>query len=144
MDYRPISQSGSFHARRTPNRIARLLLVMGLCDLAGCATPEPVTVLPNREATIGKSKEALLACAGQPIRQTVEDQSIIFLYYKEAQMLQESFPGSKGSFPRPHYGCWASVLLEGDRVSDIGYQSVPSTIDAMDRCEAIFAACNPR
>jgi len=143
MDCRQINKSGPPHARRAPDWRVGLLLVMGLCYLVGCATQGLVTVLPNRDATIGKSKEALLACAGEPTRQTVEGHSVIFLYYKEAQMLQESFPGSKGSFPRPHHGCWASVLLEGDQVSDIGYQSVPSTIDALNHCEAIFAACNP-
>jgi hypothetical protein len=102
-----------------------------------------MTVLPNREATIGVSRDALLACAGQPTRQTVEDPQVVLQYYKEAEMLEESFPGSKGSFPRPHRGCWASVVLEGNRISDIGYQSVPSTIDAIDQCEAIFAGCNP-
>ncbi len=141
MDYGRVKKSGAPYARRIPDRRRRLLLVMGLCSLAGCATQESVTVLPNRQATIGMSKEALLACAGQPTRQTVEDRGVLFLYYKEAQMLQESFPGSKGSFARPHHGCWAGVLLEEDRVSDIGYQSVPSTIDSMNDCEAIFAAC---
>ena len=116
---------------------------MSLCYVVGCATPRGETVLPNRDATIGKTKEALLQCAGQPIREAVQNHSEIFLYYKEAPMMEESFPGTKGSFPRPHHGCWASVLLEGDRVTDIGYRSVPPRIDAFDHCEAIFESCHP-
>lgn len=101
--------------------MVRIVTLMGLYYLAGCATPELETVLPNRDATIGKTKEALLQCAGQPLREAVQNQSVIFLYYEEAPMLEKSFPGSKGSFPRLHHGCWASVLLEDDRVTDIGY-----------------------
>jgi hypothetical protein len=120
-----------------------IISLIGLCYLTGCATPQLVTVLPNRDATIGKTKEALLQCAGQPVREEAQNRSIIFRYYKEAPMMEESFPGTKGSFPRPHHGCWASVLLEGDRVTDIGYRSVPPHIDAFDHCEAIFETCHP-
>ena len=100
-------------------------------------------MLPNRDATIGKTKEALLQCAGQPIREAVQNHSEIFLYYNEAPILEKSFPGSKGSFPLLHHGCWASVLLEDNRVTDIGYRSVPRTINAVDHCEAIFETCHP-
>lgn len=100
-------------------------------------------MLPNPDATIEKTKEVLLQCAGQPVREAVQNQSVLFLYYNEAPMLEESFPASKGSFSRPHHDCWASVLLEVDRVTDIGYRSVPRTIDAVDHCEAIFENCRP-
>lgn len=119
-------------------------MLMTLSYFHGCATLAQVTpALPNRDATIGKTKGSLLACAGQPIREAVTDHSTVLLYYKEAPMLEESFPASKGSFARAHHGCWASVLLEGDRVTDIGYRSVPSSSDALDHCEAIFEGCNP-
>lgn len=132
------------HRTSSPSRMVPLLVLMTLSYFHGCATPEQVApVLSNREATIGKTKESLLTCAGQPIREAVTDHSQVLLYYKEAPMLQESFPASKGSFARPHYGCWASVLLEGDRVTDIGYRSVPSTMDALNLCEAIFEGCHP-
>jgi hypothetical protein len=123
--------------------MVQVVTLMGLCYLAGCATPKLETVLPNRDATIGKTTEALLQCAGQPVRKAVQNHSEIFLYYNEAPILEESFPGTKGSFPRPHHGCWASVLLEDDRVTDIGYRSVPATIDAVEHCEAIFERCHP-
>ncbi|ALA59405.1 hypothetical protein [Nitrospira moscoviensis] len=132
-----------FYRLHHPGPTACLLILTGLGGFQGCATPEPVSVVPNREATIGKTKETLLSCAGQPIREAVQNDSVLFLYYKETSMLEKSFPTSKGSFPRAHRGCWASVLLERDRVTDIGYRSVPSGIDALDHCEAIFEGCNP-
>lgn len=138
-----INQAAPHRRLCNPSLIVSIVTLMGLCYLAGCATPKLEPVLPNRDATIGKTKEALLQCAGQPIREAVQNHNVIFLYYKEAPMLQESFSGSKGSFPRPHHGCWASVLLEDDRVTDIGYRSVPRTIDALDHCEAIFETCHP-
>lgn len=82
-------------------------------------------------------------CAGQPIRETVQNQSVLFLYYTEAPMLEASFPGSKGKFPRPHHGGRASVRLEDDRVTDIGYRPVSRTIDAFNHCEAIDEKCHP-
>lgn len=85
--------------------MASFLVLMALSYFHGCATPEQVTpVLPNREATIGKSKGSLLACAGQPFREAVTDESTVLLYYKKAPMLEESFPASKGSFARAHHG----------------------------------------
>lgn len=129
--------------REDCHQIVQFAVILGFCYLSGCALPERVTVLPNRDATIGITKATLLQCAGQPIREEGQNQSAIFRYYKEAPMMEESFPGTKGSFPRPHHGCWASVLLEGDRVTDIGYRSVPPSIDAFDHCEAIFQACRP-
>lgn len=100
-------------------------------------------MLLNPDATIGQTKDALLQCAGQPVREAVQNHRVLFLYYNEAPILEESFPASKGSFPRPHHGCWASVLLEDDRVTDIGYRSVPQAINAVDHCEAIFEQCRP-
>lgn len=75
--------------------------------------------------------------------EAVQNHRVLFLYYNEAPILEESFPASKGSFPRPHHGCWASVVLEDDRVTDIGYRSVPQAINAVDHCEAIFEQCRP-
>jgi len=121
-----------------------LITLMSLCHLQGCATTKTVTGSTNREATIGKTKEELLQCAGKPIREAIQNETVIFSYYREAPMLQESFPASKGSFPRPHHGCWATVQLKEERVMDIGYRSVPNTVDAVNLCEAIFQACHPQ
>ncbi|MER3423145.1 MAG: hypothetical protein C4293_07845 [Nitrospiraceae bacterium] len=117
-------------------------VVLGGLWLIGCAISPSAMTLPNRDAMIGKSKQAVLACAGQPVREAAQNRSTILMYYKEATLFEESFFGSKGSSPGVHHGCWASVLLEEDRVTDIGYQSVPSTMDALDECEEIFANCS--
>ena len=134
-------------SRRRPyldSRTVWLIMLMSLCNLQGCATPKNMTGLANREATSGKSKEELLQCAGTPVREATQDEAVTFFYYREAPMLQESFPASKGSFPRPHHGCWATVLIKAGRVMDIGYRSVPDTIDSVNLCEAIFTACHPQ
>lgn len=120
-----------------------VLMAMGLLWLTGCATEPLAQTFPNRDAVIGKSKQVLLACAGEPVREARQDQSTVLMYYKEAPLLEESFFVGKGSRPGVHHGCWASVLVEEDRVADIGYQSVPSYVDALDKCEEIFAVCNP-
>ena len=75
-----------------------------------------------------------------PIREARPQESLILMYYKEAPMLQESYFTSKGSRSGVHHGCWAQVLLEGDQVTDLGYQSVPRSVDALDKCEEILAA----
>ncbi len=142
MDLPSRSQTRSHRWPYSDSRTVGLIVLMCLCNLQGCATPKTVTESANREATLGKSKEELLQCAGQPFREATQNDTVTFSYYKEAPMLQESFPASKGSFPRPHHGCWATVLLKEGRVTDIGYRSVPNTIDAMDLCEAIFRTCN--
>lgn len=118
-----------------------LVLFVSLCALQGCATPQTPAESASQAAIIGKTKQELLQCAGTPIREASEHAIVTFSYYKEAPMLQESFPASKGSFPRPHHGCWATVLLKEERVMDIEYRSVPDTIDGVNLCEAIFTSC---
>lgn len=120
------------------------MLFLSLCGLQGCATLQAPVESASRAAIIGKTKQELLQCAGTPIREASEHATVTFSYYKEAPMLQESFPASKGSFPRPHHGCWATVLLKEERVMDIGYRSVPDTIDGANLCDAIFTACLPQ
>ena len=115
----------------------------GLLCLGGCASPQSPDqqLLPNRQALIGKTRHDLLACASSPIRETRQGERLILTYYKEAPMPQGSFFTSKASRRGVDHGCWAEVLLEGDRVTDIGYQSVPRGVDALDKCEEIFGAC---
>jgi hypothetical protein len=65
----------------------------------------------------------------------------VLQYYREALMVEESFAGSKGSRAGVHRGCWASVIIEEDRVADVHYRFAPSFVDASHDCEAIFEAC---
>jgi hypothetical protein len=62
-------------------------------------------------------------------------------FYKEASQFEESFPGTKSSFPRAHHGCWASVFLQNDRVQAVQYRSVPALYLDDDHCDEIFEPC---
>lgn len=69
------------HRSCDASRTAWVLMLMTLSYFHGCATLAQVTpALPNRDATIGKTKGCLLACAGQPIREAVTDRYASFLY----------------------------------------------------------------
>jgi hypothetical protein len=114
-----------------------------LAWLAGCATPAQVAQYPNQQRMIGKSKAEVLTCAGTPRKEMMHEGALLLRYYREAPMLEESAPVSKGSFPTIHHGCWATAVIENDRVTDVIYQFVPPTIDASNDCEAIFDACVP-
>lgn len=39
------------------------------------------------------------------------------------------------------HGCWATVSLADEHVTDVRYRFVPDTIDASNDCEEIFALC---
>ncbi|GMV50016.1 MAG: hypothetical protein AMXMBFR67_15590 [Nitrospira sp.] len=62
-------------------------------------------------------------------------------YYREAPLLEESMVSSKTSRPTVHHGCWATVVLREERVEGVHYRFVPSSVDASNDCEAIFARC---
>ncbi len=118
-------------------------LCLALTTLAGCAAllPNGSDEQPARKILIGKTKQVLLACAGQPINERTDEDRTLLVYYKEASLLEESFPGSKSSFAMEHHGCRATITLQQDRISDIRYQSVPSTYEDEDHCEEIFEPC---
>ncbi len=65
----------------------------------------------------------------------------VLKYYKEASILEESFPASKGSVARIHHGCRATLALKNDRVEGIQYNSVPSSYKDEDHCDEIFENC---
>ena len=119
------------------------LFGVGLFALSGCAdvpheSSEPT---PAQRALLGMTKHALLSCAGQPAIERTEDDEMLFVYYREAPQFEESFGGTKSSFPRVHHGCRASITLQQDRVIGIRYRSEPSTIKAENHCEEIFQGC---
>ena len=119
------------------------VLILAVIGLAGCGTPAVVREYPNQQAMTGKTKSHVLACAGAPLKE-LHDQEFTFLrYYKEAPMLEESMPSGKGSFPTIRHGCWATVVLENEKVAEVHYRFVPSTFDASDECEEIFERCVP-
>lgn len=119
------------------------LLGLGLLALTGCAevTPESSDPTPAQRALLGMTKQALLACAGQPIVERTKSDEVLFVYYREASQFEESFGGSKSSFARVHHGCRASITLQQDRVIGIRYQGEPTSYRDQDHCEQIFQAC---
>jgi len=118
-------------------------LWVGLIALTGCAEipPNGTESYPAQGALIGKTKEALLACAGPPVIERVIGDHVQVIYYREASQLEESFPGSKSSFARVHHGCRATIVLREDRVSEVRYESDPSSYRDEDHCEDIFETC---
>lgn len=119
------------------------MLWFGLSGIMGCAelTTNRSVVLPVQQALVGKTKQQLLVCAGTPVNETTKGDSALFLYYKEASLLDESFPGSKSSFARVHHGCRATVVVREDRVAEVRYESVPKSYRDDDLCEELFEPC---
>jgi hypothetical protein len=124
-----------------PYRILEFLLMVGCVGLIGCAASRPIAPNPTGKALLGKSKQELVACAGNPLEETKTAGGPVLAYYKEAPMLEESFASSKASRPGAHHGCWARLLMEEDRVVGVEYRSVPQSVDSTDHCEEIFRTC---
>ena len=109
--------------------------------LIGCAASLSTAPSPIGKALIGKSKQELVVCAGNPLQERKTDEGTVLSYYKEAPMFEESFSHSKGSRSGAHHGCWAHILMEEDRVVGVEYRSVPRSVGATDHCEEIFHTC---
>ena len=99
---------------------------------------------PAKQALVGVTQQALLACAGPPVIQRTEGEEVVFIYYREASQFEESFGGSKSSFPMVHHGCRATIRLQQDHVTEVRYESEPSSYRDEDHCEEMFQSCvNP-
>jgi hypothetical protein len=120
--------------------ISALVLCMAVW-LIGCAASQPTPLNPIGEALLGKSKQELVSCAGNPLGETKTAEGTVLTYYKEAPMLEESFSSSKASRSGVHHGCWAHLLMGDDRVVGIEYRSAPQSVDATDHCAEIFQTC---
>ena len=121
-----------------------LVVVSGLISLttvSGCATQATVGEYPNQQKVFGKSKADVLACAGKPVKEQTRNDVVLLQYYREAPVLEESQPVGKGSMSTIRHGCWATVVLMDDRVTDVRYRFVPPSMDASNDCEAIFDPC---
>jgi hypothetical protein len=110
--------------------------------LSGCVSgsSEMKTDNPTAKRIVGTSRAALLQCAGAPVKEIPYDHGVIFRYYKEAPMFEESRPFLKGSIAQEHHGCWASLLLESDQVTGVEFRTIPEGIE-YDHCEDIFVRC---
>lgn len=128
----------------SPNMFRLLIMAAGLISLTtvtGCAAQATVGEYPNQQKVIGKSKADVLACAGKPVKEQTRNDVVLLQYYKEAPVLEESQPVGKGSMSTIRHGCWATVVLTDDRVTDMRYRFVPPSMDASNDCEAIFDPC---
>lgn len=120
-----------------------LLFPVAIAAVAGCAEirPDGHDAFPAKRALIGKSKDALYACAGKPASEKTAGDRAVAVYYREASQLEESFGGSKSSFAKVHHGCRATILIEQGRITEVRYQSEPETYRDEDHCEDIFEPC---
>lgn len=124
----------------TPFRILESFIMVGCVWLIGCAASQPIAPNPMGKALLGKSRQELVSCAGNPLQETKTAEGIVLTYYKEAPMLEESFSFSKGSRSGVHHG-WAHLLMGDDRVVGVEFRSAPHSVAAMDHCEEIFYNC---
>ena len=122
-------------------RAISALVVYTAAWLIGCAASQPIAPNPIGKALLGKSKQELVACAGNPLEETKTAEGTVLTYYKEAPMFEESFSLSKGSTSGAHHGCWAHLLMGDDRVVGVEYRSAPRSVDSTDHCEEIFRTC---
>jgi hypothetical protein len=125
------------------NRTASVLVLSLAVWLIGCAASQPTGPNPLGKTLLGKSKQELIVCAGNPLRETKTAEGTILSYYKEAPILEESLPFLKGSISGAHHGCWAHLLMEEERVVGVEYRSVPRSVDATNHCEEMFQTCVP-
>lgn len=119
-----------------------LLSILMTGFVLGCQSSPPVTEgYPHQQALQGKTLQQVLACAGPPLQKRENGPVTTLRYYREAPLLEESMVSSKGSRPTVHHGCWATVILQDQHVDRVQYHFVPSSMDASNDCEDIFANC---
>ena len=120
----------------------RYTIAVCLVLFSGCVsdTPEMKTDNPTAKRLVGKTRAELLQCAGTPLREEPYGHGVVFRYYREAPMFEESRPFLKGSIAEGHHGCWASLLLEKDEVTGVEFRPVPDGTE-YDHCEDIFSRC---
>jgi len=119
-----------------------LLSILMTGFVVGCQSSPPVTEgYPHQQALQGKTLQQVLACAGPPLQKRENGPVTTLRYYREAPLLEESMVSSKGSRPTVHHGCWATVILQDQHVDRVQYHFVPSSVDASNDCEDIFANC---
>ncbi len=119
-----------------------LLTVLTAVLLLACHSAPLITEgYPHQQSLRGKNREQVLACAGTPLREWQDREFTLLRYYREAPLLEESMVSSKSSRPTVHHGCWATVLLQQNRVDQVQYRFAPSSVDASNDCEEIFARC---
>lgn len=113
-----------------------------IVSVAACATPPPAADDELRTSLIGKSKDAILACAGTPLQENQSEEGLVLRYYREAPMFDESGVFLKGSRPGVHRGCWVSLLFNNDYVVGAVYRAAPQSLGDVRLCDRIFESCH--
>jgi hypothetical protein len=118
-----------------------LLFLAGLFWGCGTLAEESPHPSPTHQALVGKTKAQLMSCVTVQPKESTAGEVTVLKYYKEASLLEESFPSAKSSFSRVHHGCWATLRLTNDVVTEVHYRSVPHNYIDDDHCDEIFAPC---
>jgi hypothetical protein len=122
---------------------AALVILMPFVS-TGCVETKPQPS-DAKQTLIGKSEVEVMACAGQPRAVSSRDTVRILTYDKEGGLLEESFPGTKGSRPEGvRHRCTAIITLEHDRVTYVEYRMTPESSATHGHCEEIFRHCGPQ
>lgn len=121
--------------------ILMLLLTCVWPALNGCTAAPSYRAYLAQQVLRGKSKQEVMACAGQPLRETQSDAVTVLTYYQQGEPLQEAPNGPTTSSPAVTHGCRATVLLKEHHVTGVQYEPVPDFATAFDHCEEIFAHC---
>jgi hypothetical protein len=111
--------------------------------VVGCAPAPPVQNHQIRETVIGKTKDAIVLCAGQPVQEVATKEGVVLRYYIEAPMFEESAVFLKSSRPGIHHGCWANLLIDKDLIVGAEYKAVPESFEDVSLCDRLFQSCEP-
>jgi hypothetical protein len=120
-----------------------LFLVVSCAHEEHAQQSRPVQHSQIRENIVGKTKEAIVSCAGQPVKEVATKEGLVMQYYMEAPMFEESAVFLKGSRPGIHHGCWANLLIDQDRIVGAEYKAVPESFEDVNLCDRLFESCAP-
>lgn len=109
--------------------------------LAGCPAAPSYRAYLAQQTLMGKTRQEVVACAGQPLRETQSDAVTILTYYKQGEAVEGAPKEPTTSSPGVTHGCRATVLFKEQRVTGVQYEPVPDFVTAFDHCEELFAAC---
>ena len=121
-----------------------LLMALASTAISGCIKTPSSRLATAKQALLGKSESAILACAGAPRMVSSQHGLRVLSYYKGGGVLEQSFPGSKSGRPEGvRHACLAIVTMENDGVTEVQYQIMPESTAGHEHCEELFQYCRP-
>ena len=133
-----------FEIAKRASTAASAVAFLNWIGMTGCAPQIPSVVSAPASvetALVGKTKQELVACSAVAPNERILGDVTELMFYKEASLLEESFPVSRSNFATVHHGCLAHVQFKEGRVQSIHYHAVPPSYPDYDHCNEIFAAC---